>query len=64
MVSQGVVSVLPGFFSAGNSQDVMTVTVTCNYVDFFPCKSPGWISVYFSKHLSSLFHPAQVTPLD
>lgn len=64
MVSQGVVSAFPGFFSPVYSQDVMTVTVICNYVDFFPCKSPGWISVYFSKHLPSLFHPPQVTPLD
>lgn len=32
MVSQGVVSALPQFFSAVH---VMTDTGTCNYVDFF-----------------------------
>ena len=36
MASQGAVSALPGFSFPVYSQDVMTVTVTCNYVDFFP----------------------------
>jgi len=46
VVSQGVVSVLPQFFSAVH---VMTVTVTCNYVDFSHASHLGGFQFTFSS---------------
>lgn len=58
MASQGVVSALPGFFSSFYSQGVMTVTETCNYVDFFHASHLGGFQFTFPSicPVSSALH--------